>query len=101
MTTPLVSSSAVMSVRRIGMDGAVMLALRPADDLGGTQQLGADQQMAGLRRAHINLQPDSIVLVDQPDHDTRLVVPVGIAHRENAAAREGREYLGKVPHLAA
>src|SRR5882757_988155 len=101
MTTPLVSNSAVMSVRRIGAEAAVMLALRPADDLGRTQQFGADRQMARLCRAHIYLQSDTIAPVDQPDHDTRLVVPVGIAHRQDTLALEGREYLGKVSNLAA
>src|SRR5438105_5279410 len=78
MTTPLVSNSAVMSFRRMGVSG--MLALRAADDLGGAQQFGADGQMAGLCRAHIDLQPDAIAPVDQPDHDTRLIVSVGITY---------------------
>src|SRR4051812_18652427 len=99
MTTPLVSNSAVMSFRRMGVVGT--LALRAADDLGRTQQFGANGQMAGLRRAHIDLQPDAIAPVDQPDHDTRLIVSIGITYGQNASALEGFEYLGKVSDFTA
>src|SRR5690242_4569328 len=99
MTTPLVSNSAVMSFRRMGVVG--MSALRTADDLGRTQQFGADGQMAGLRRAHIDLQPDAIAPVDQPDHDPRLIVSVGITYGQHAAALEGLEYLRKVSNFTA
>src|SRR5579871_2688861 len=99
ITAPLVSNSALISVRRIGVALPDMLALLPADDLGWTQQLRADREIARLGRGYIDLQANVAAAIDEPDHDAPRIGGVGIAYREYAAPLEGSQNRRQVRNL--
>src|SRR5690242_6088063 len=69
---PLETSAMVLSFRRIGT-GALTASFSLPDDLGGAQQLRADDEIAGLRRREIDAHADAVVVVDERDDGAQLL----------------------------
>src|SRR5436309_5819574 len=92
-TSPLIKTRIAVSLRLIGQSRTDISTTHRGDDLGHSQQLGADREVGGFRLLGVDLEADTTAVGHKANHAAPLGEAVVVAHRENRPILETRGNL--------